>query len=566
MIKLVNAPMFNSQNIQSMLKAGMKIMVVCSTLLANGMVSAQGGAPSAPWQERSVATTTERTQPTYGGTLVWGTVNAPTLINPVLTSTSVSSSLVSLLFDSLVRLDHLGRIVPGIAQSWDVSEDGREYTFYLHQNITFHDGHPLTAEDIKFTFDLVQDPTIQSPWISRKDNVSTWENIDPYTIRIRLREPSNSVPYVLTREIIPKHIFENEDIRLSRYNYAPVGSGPYKFNSWDPKTNQIELDANQDYFEGRPYIDRIVVKSYEDNTQLWTALMRNDVDMVLYLNPNDYQILKADETFTSYEITWEMYLGIAYNLTDPILNNLEMRRIIAKSVDRQAILDQIGMPGRLSNGPFHPLSIGFNSDVEAIPYNPSEAVADLEKLGWSDLDYDGIRLRDGEKLVLRMLIDENDRNYLKIAQVLRQQLSAVGIRLEVILYKDESQLSQKFLEENKPQAWLRFFDGTGHGYSGNGSLTNWFVEGGSVNRLWKYSNDRVQELFDQGRDMTDPVARGKVFKEIHQIIYDSQPVLFMYFPTTYHAVSSRVQNTDKFFTNNMPVDGIKEWYINSNSN
>ncbi len=542
-------------------------MIICSLLVMTGLDPEHVEATD----RRHLATAESyhksgMGQPVPGGTLAWGTVNAPSIINPVLTVTSVSSSLLELLFDSLIRLDYQGKLVPGLAKSWTVSPDKLEYTFYLHENIFFHDGHPLTAEDVKFTFELVEDPAVRSPKKSKQDDIVSWTIIDPYTFKIRLSKPAETVLYKFTIEILPKHIFETEDIRLSRYNYAPIGSGPYKFNSWDHDTNQIELDANEQYFEGRPNIDKIIVKTYQDNTQLWTALMRNDVDLVLYLNPNDFEILRKDGAFKTYEIAWEMYLGIAYNLNDPILSDQRIRRAIAKSVDRRAILDQVGMPGRIANGPFHPLSIGFNRDVKPIEYDPVEAIRSLEELGWSSMDYDGIRMRGDEKFVLRLLVDASDRNYMRVAQVLRQQLSAVGIRLEVVLYEDESELTEDFLSMHRPQAWLRFFDGTGHDYSGNGPLMNWFVDEGSLNRLWAYSDDRVQEIYDQGRNTTDMIVRDRLYKQVHQIIYDGQPVLFMYFPTSYHAVSSRIHNTDYLFNINMPVNVIKDWHIPVNSN
>ncbi len=120
--------------------------------------------------------------PHYGGTLVWGTINPPTIINPVLTSHSVSESILELLFDPLVRINGQGRVMPGLAQSWDISKDGLVYTFHLRRHVYFHDGVECTAEDVKFTYEAIREPSNKSTWRTSTELVKEWRVIDPYTI------------------------------------------------------------------------------------------------------------------------------------------------------------------------------------------------------------------------------------------------------------------------------------------------------------------------------------------------------------------------------------------------
>ena len=219
-------------------------------------------------------------KPRYGGTLVWGVAYKPTIINPILTTQSVSASLQDLIFNQLIRLNAKGEIEPDLAQSWEISDDGLIYTFHLRKGVKFHDGVECTAEDVKFTFDKIIDPQINSPFRPPFQLVKEFKAIDKYTFEVVLNKPSTPFIYNLIRPIAPKHLLENRDLKNTAFNFQPIGTGPFKFKSWS-KDDQIILEYNPDYYEGRPYLDRIIVKTYSDSRQLWSALMRQEVDLVM---------------------------------------------------------------------------------------------------------------------------------------------------------------------------------------------------------------------------------------------------------------------------------------------
>ena len=503
-----------------------------------------------------------RTHP-YGGTLVMGARNIPTIINPILTTHTVSADLTSIIFNTLVRVNSTGEIEPNLAENWQISTDGLMYTFYLKRGIKFHDGIECTAEDVQFTYRQLIDSQNNSPYRFHFELIQEIEVLNKYALRIILSKPFPPLLFKLAdREIVPKHILEGEDLQKTSFNYHPIGSGPFKFKSWDRETNQIELVANPDYFEGRPYLDKIIVKIYPDSSHLWSAIMRQEIDLILYLNDEDYQIIKKDPAFKTYKISWDKYWAIAYNLNDAILHDQEIRRAIAFGINRKKIMEKISISGIESTGPFHPKSIGFNPGVKPLEYNPVKAKMNLMHRGWHDVDGDGILEKNKVDLEIRLLVNESSKIYKKMAVLIRQQLAEIGIKTKIIFYKDENVLNKGFLERNRPQAWLRFFKGFGlDPYEAAGS---WYSVSTEFCKAWDYKNEEIDRLFKSGRVIKDENARAELYKNIHKIIYDEQPACFLFFPSISHAVSAKIEETNEFFNTYMPVYTMKDWYISDN--
>jgi peptide/nickel transport system substrate-binding protein len=494
----------------------------------------------------------------FGGTLVCGTINPPTLINPVLTSHSVSSSLKDLIFNSLFRLNEQGNMMTDLVRSWETSAGGLEYVFHLHPNVMFHDGVECTAHDVKFTYDAITDPASESPWRTDMALVSRWEVLDRYTLKAVLREPLPNFLNKLIHGILPRHLYEDTVLKTNAHNYAPIGSGPFRLASWDRATNEIHLRANTGYFEGRPYLDKIVIKVYEDNAALWAGLMRGEVDFVKFLNRADYEVLSKDPAFTTYEIPSGIYFAVIYNIHDPILYDRNLRYAINYAIDRKGLMQAAGMTGIESNGPFDPKSPWFNADVEVPSYNPVRSRLILASRGWSRAGSGGILKKAGQPLVLTMLVDRNRKYYSQMARVLRQQLSEVGIGLNIVLYNDEDELTSEYMAKVKPHMWLRMFPG---GTDPSNVLRSWYSSTTEFARLWKHEDKNFDKLFERGRTLAEGEERTKVYRQAHALLYADQPACFLFFLTTFHAVNSRVQNTGAYFSPRMPDYLIKSWFI-----
>ncbi len=496
----------------------------------------------------------------YGGTLVWGTCNKPTIINPILTSHSISTSLLELIFNRLVRLNSKGHIEPDLAESWEVSKDNLTYTFHLRKGVLFHDGIECTAEDVLFTYQQIINPNNHSPFRCNFELVEKLEAPDKYTFKITLREPFPAFIYKLVREIVPAHILKGKDLHTAQFNYHPIGTGPFMFKSWDRTTNTIKLVANPIYFEGRPYLDKIIIKTYPDTLHLWSGLMRQEIDLAKYLNPRDYKILKADKTFTTYSVPWGVYYAIAYNLKDPILSDKNIRKAIAYGINVQKLIQYLyDGEGIISTGPFHPESIGFDPNVKMFKYNPVRARMELMHRGWRDIDGNGIVEKGGRELCINMLVNAKDTISRKLAAYIRQYLSCIGIKLKVVLYNDEKELTNEYLKNHHIQAWLRLYLGLGNDY--DAIAGTWASEITRFGKIWCYRNKKVDKLFEQARHTTDNKKCAQIYKKIHNIVYNDQPVCFLFYPVGLHATSSRLANTKDYFSIHMPTYTIKDWYI-----
>jgi len=497
--------------------------------------------------------------PAYGGTLIWGARQKPTIINPVLLTQSISVNLSNIIFNRLLRINARGDIEPDLAYQWIISDDGLIYTFMLREGVKFHDGVEFTSRDVKFTFDQILDEKNNSPHRSLFVSVNTIEIVNKYMCRFILKEPFQSFLYeIADREIIPFHLLKAENLADTSFNYNPVGTGPFRFESWDRKTDQIEVSYNSDYFEGRPYLDKIIVRIYPGSVDHWSAIMREDIDLMLFVDQDDYRIVKKDPSFKTYEIVWNNYCAIAYDVNDFILKDLKMRKAIASSLDIDGILNLISIGGTRSVGPFHEKSIGFNKEIKPLAYDPLGAKIDLMHMGWIDTNGDGILEKGGRDLEIKMLVDERSDIYKKMAKLIRQQLSEIGIKIIIQMYKNEGELTKKYLEEKNPQAWLRFYKG--FGLDPFESTRSWYSLSKEYARVWNYKNEEVDQLFEEGMVVSDIRRRSEIYKKIHKIVYEDQPVCFLFFLETYHVVSNKFKNSDDFFSDYMPAYTIKDWY------
>ncbi len=496
----------------------------------------------------------------YGGTLVWGTYTKPTPINPLFTTQGISTALEDLIFNKLVRINAKGEIEPDLAESWDISADGCVYTFHLRRGVRFHDGVECTAYDVKFTYDALMNRSMGSPFRASYDLILQTRVIDTHTFQVVLSKPLVPFLYRMTREIVPRHLLEGIDIKSAPFNRHPVGSGPFKFKEWTAD-NRIILEENADYYEGRPFLDTIIAKSYDTATDLWCGLMRGEADLVEFLDQEDYEIVKKDNTFKAYAIPGDWYYALSYNLGDSVMADKRVRQAIAYAINRRELIQRVaGGYGVECNGPFYPGSIGVNPEVKPFDYAPQKAKDLLAEAGWKDNNNDGILEKNQQDLEIRVLVDTRSLINQKMIMFIRQQLLEVGIRINVIAYKDNRELTHTFFDTYKPQAQLRMIS---TGVESDEPSAAWSSRDFELGcRLWEDKDEEISRLFEAGRTEQNRSRRRGIYQRIHALIYNGQCVCFLFLPDFFCAVSSFWENTAAFFTVNMPTYTIKDWYVN----
>lgn len=176
------------------------------------------------------------------------------IINPIFNTSGAAADIDEVIFNRLINVDEKGNIVLELAEKWDISADGKIHTLKLREDVRFHDGVHLTAEDAKFTYELVKSPIYRSPLHYEAIDIQAIELLDPWTIRIFLKEAHPRFLRILTRGILPKHLYESGDPISNSSNYAPIGSGPFVFKEWKVEEGEVWLEANANYWDKPPLV------------------------------------------------------------------------------------------------------------------------------------------------------------------------------------------------------------------------------------------------------------------------------------------------------------------------
>ena len=497
---------------------------------------------------------------TRDGTLVIGDSNPSTVINPVLVSSGVAVSVAHLVYSRLMRLDPKGEMEPELAQSWSISDDHLVYTFHLKPGIHFHDGVELTSDDVRFTYETISDPLTHSPFALGMRNVLEYRNPDRYEFQVVLKKPQLDFLNDLVAEILPAHLYRGGRIDANPVNLKPVGSGPFKFGGWT-SDGQIVLEANENYFEGRPLLDRIVFKIYRGKSEVWSALMRGEVDMARFLRVEDYEQTKNDPSFKTYALPLPLFYGIFYDLNSFILQDLRVRQAISCAINRPRMIRLFEKGyGLESWGPFQPGYWAYNPDIEKFNYDPVRSMKMLKEAGWADTDRSGILEKDGKPLVIRMLVDGKDSKLREIAMCIRQDLQEIGIRLEVIVYQDPSEVIRNI---KNVEAHLMLFYGSAT--DAHDAVKAWDSDDLHDEKTWLGHNTRLEidKLTSLGRMATDRAERRQTYMKLQKILYENQISCFLYFPYVFHAVSRRIQNTDELLDSFLPDYFIKKLYVDN---
>ena len=461
-------------------------------------------------------------------------LSAPENLNPILSSDTAANDIAALLFNGLFRLNEQGEPVPDLAESWKISEDKLTWTFRLRQGVKFHDGVELTSEDVLFTYNAIIDPVNQSPYAGIQNMVSRFETDGRYGFRVFLYEPYAPLYLHLRREILPSHLFSEKNMTTSSYNRHPIGTGPYAFSSWTDR--QIELTAYDNYFDGRPRVDRVILKGFPDREGAWSALMQGQVDVVEDLNYDDFRILQADPRFTVYQYLGAFYYTLLFNHEDPLFKNSEMRTAVDLAINREDLiakaLQDWGVP---TTGPFRPETWPYNPDVELV-YDPGRAISILDRLGWHDTNSDLIREKDGRDLTIHILINQGDSAIEQVAKRIRWQLLQVGIRMDVTVI-DQRELFTNHLFPGEFQTALLQFNALG---DPDYTVSNfWHSRNIGRTNLARYRNREVDILIEEGIQKTHIDERAPIYRRIHALMAEDRAAVFLFFRKKFLATSSR---------------------------
>lgn len=489
--------------------------------------------------------------PDQGGAVTIGHSSRPDIINPILTSETISVNLMNLIFSSLVQIDETQRPIPDLAKDWEVSKDGLVWTFFLREDVTFHDGHPLTAHDVEFTYRTIMDPKSKSPKAERYEMVDRIETDGDYIFRISLKHSFGPFMNRLNREIAPKHLLEGEDLRSTPLNRYPVGSGPFKLVDW-AEDDTIVLDANRDYFHrGRPILNRLIFKAYPDREKAVQAISHGEMDIALDLAAADLLFMSKSGPFRIYSTRGASYYALIFNLKDPLFKDIRVRKALDCAIDRESIVkNQLKGYSRICTGPFNINSWAYSPDVQSTPYSIESARDLLRQAGWRDTNGDGILDKDGKLFEFEVTVPDISDSLERIAVTMRAQLMKIGIRVKLVYLNDSNTYGIPF------QAILGRISA---GVDPDSIYDFWHSQAGETNRA-SYENRFVDELLEQGRRETDMEKRREIYHKIHKIIHDDCPAVF--FASGYEFIGSNYRFKNSRFSSIMHfLSTVKDWQI-----
>ncbi len=481
----------------------------------------------------------------YGDAIISGSIAAPKTFIPILASDSASAEVCALLFNGLVKYDKDLRIVPELAESYEVLDRGMRIVFRLKKNVRWHDGYPFTAEDVAFTYAMLISKDIACPYGADFERIQALRTPDLYTVEVVYRAPFAPALDSWTMWILPKHLLKDFTSAQTSFNAHPVGTGPYVFSRY-LRGQYIELKAYQDYFEGRPFIGRYVYKIVGDPDTMFLELQTGEIDF-MGLSPLQYQKQTDTEYFKGrfnkfrYPSFGYTYLG--FNMRDARFQQKELRQAINYAIDKQEVIDVVlrGL-GRVATGVFPPQSWAYDARVEAIGYDLAKARALLEACGYRDTNNDGWR-EDYKGKVFEFSIMTNQGNPQRkmIAEIIQRNLARVGVKVTIRVFEWSLFLSE-FVDKGRFETVL-----LGWSLGRDPDCYNiWHssqIKPGGLNFI-AYRNPEVDTLLEEARGTFDIKKRAQDYFQLQKIIYEDAPYIFLYYPDATVVVDTRFKNIE----------------------
>jgi peptide/nickel transport system substrate-binding protein len=432
-------------------------------------------------------------------------------------------------FQSLLRRDpDTNQLVPELAERWESSDDGLTWRFFLRNGVRFHDGRPLTAADVKFTFDRLFDPSVTAESLRGDlDIVQSVEIEPPDRIVVRTVRP-----YFLLLEtlgwvpILPEHVYAAGDLNTHPANRAPVGTGPFRFAEWETG-DRLVLRRNPDYWGPPARLGEVVFRVVRDATVALQMARRGDLDLLPtvlgdrldeYLGSEDLR-----ERFVPVRLDPPDFAFWVYNTARRPFDDARVRRAFTMLIDRPAVLCALERcMSRIVAQPWPPGHPAHDPDIEPYPYDPGAALALLAEAGWADHDGDGLLDREGSPLRFTFLVAAQSVSLQQMATVVQQDLDAVGITMDIAVL-DWSVFSERCRTHEFDVASVRWslrWENDFHGV---------FSRDGAQN-YGRWFHPRADAIVTGARALLDEDRRNAEFRELARILHREQPYTFTFSP------------------------------------
>lgn len=510
--------------------------------------------------------------PASGGNFTEGILGAPRLVNPLLSqSNDADRDLTALVYSGLMRYDGRGKLVPDLAKtSPEITSDGLSYSVTLRDNALWHDGVPVTADDIVFTVQTAQNrdygapAPVQVAW--QGVNV---EKVSDRVVIFHLNSKYAQFLNNLTMGILPKHLWQDVkpvNFSLSELNIKPVGSGPYRFSSLLKDTlgriASYKLQAFDKFYEGRPRIDGIEFKFYGSEDELIDAFNKNDIDNVGYISGQNVKRLQFTHRITLQRIKMPSYFALFLNQTQSKpLSDKNVRLALNEATNRvQIINDDLDGNAFLINSPLMGGILDINPNIRSYDFDLDQAKSVLSAGGWT-ADTDGVLMHGKDNRLEIKITTSTWPELAAVAQTVKDQWERLGAKVTVQALPI-AQLQQAI----KDRSYQVLLFGEILSIDPD-PFTFWHssqrAEGGQ--NLAMYSNKTADKLLEEARGTLNPLERMQKYDDFQKILVEDIPAVFLYSPHYLYGVTRDIKGTDTTLIST-PADrftNVRNWYINT---
>jgi peptide/nickel transport system substrate-binding protein len=529
---------------------------VAAALALSACATRPSGDP-APGPDKA---TGDKNEPKIGGKMVYAATGDPVNFNPILQSDTTSGWVVSRVFSSLVKIDEKLNVEADLATEWSSTPDGLQWTFKLRSDVKFHDGKPLTAEDVAYTYNAIKDKGYSGPRTAEFASVAKVEVVDPATVKFILNEPYSPLLTSLTYGILPKHLYADKpvaDMKDNPANRKPIGSGPWRFGEW--ATGQyVALTRNDDYYGKGPFLPDVRMKFVQDTNVAVAQLEAGEVDN-LALPAKEVKRVTASQAanynFYKYQDLSFEYLG--FNMTKEGLKDPAVRHAFAYAIDREKIVSDI-LEGEavVMDAPIPPASWAYEPNVTKYRFDAKKATDELEKAGYKK-GADGIYAKDGKRLSYTLLTNSGNTTRESMALMIQKSLKDVGVEIKTE-FIEWSVFLEKYL-------WVGNFDMMISGFSlgvdpdqydlFHSSQAKKNDKGRFVgfNRS-QFNNPQIDKLLEDGRKEGDKEKRKAIYSQYQKLYAEEIPWLILFNRKSTVAIKKNIAGVVE-----SPQGPIKSW-------
>jgi peptide/nickel transport system substrate-binding protein len=496
-------------------------------------------------------------EPASGGTAIVSRVSDFDAFNQfVSTDYDTGQILRFMLFMPLVTLDEELNYQPYLAESMSMTEDGLSLTFRLREGMTWHDGVPVTADDVVWSVETYMNPDLAFANVQYFQFIEHVERVDDLTVSFHFNAAhSDPLADFLDWEPMPRHLLAEvplTEMRNAAFNRSPVGNGPFRFVSWTTN-QQVVFEANPDFVLGRPRLDRVVFRIIPEQTTELTELLTGRIDMMRAVPPAEAARVETSSSARLLPYSSRSYTFLAWNTRNPLFEDPRVRRALSLAIDREQIVDALLYGyGRVALSDVLPFQWQFAEDIEPWPHDQAQARQLLTAAGWTDSDGDGVLDRDGRPF--RFILETNQGNDLRedIIVIVQSDLRQVGIDVQPRLAEWNSLIAR--LREKQ-------FEAVVSGWSVDFKFDPTETLGcrGGVYNYPSYCNPEADSLVETALTTLDQEEARPLWHRYQEIIHEEQPYTFLYYLNERLGVSRRLQGVVADARGHLV--SVKDWWI-----